>query len=317
MKLHFILTYIIFSLLFSVKSLAQADISMATHWYNRANYNPSSIARTDYLYLFFNARQQWLGVEGAPKVLNVQASEYIHRLRSAFGFSLVSDVVGATKAYNPMLTYAFRISNKQDWSLSMGLSAGMFVRVINGSLYEATVDNDPSVNYSTEKTTRPDANTGIEFQNTHFIFGISSTHLLSIGKQDNLYLNTNHRYAYAIYKNNKSEFYNYSIGLQMVNRYNLTVLEGNISIRYKHQTGLLKGPQELFDLGLTYRTSQQMTLLLGVNISSNLRVGYAYDQSFISGYNKNGTHEIMLEYRIPLKAASPRYRCGGSGNWYH
>ena len=93
---------------------AQADISMATHWYNRANYNPASIARTEYLYLFSNIRQQWLGVDGAPKVFNVQASEYIHNMRSAFGLSLVGEKIGVTQATNPMVTYAYRLSNNRD-----------------------------------------------------------------------------------------------------------------------------------------------------------------------------------------------------------
>jgi type IX secretion system PorP/SprF family membrane protein len=290
---------------------------MATHWYNRANYNPASIARTDYIYLFSSFRQQWMGVNGAPKVFNVQASEYVHKLRSAFGLSLVGDKIGATQAYNPMLTYAFRISNKQEWALSMGLAAGIFERIVDGSLFEADNANDPSVTSDVQKVVRPDINMGLEFQCTHFIIGASSTHLLSIFKPSADFINTNHRYGYVIYKATTPEFFNYNIGLQMVNRQNFMVLEGNICFRLKCPTGLLKGSREIFDLGLTYRTTRQMTLLLGLNVSSDIRVGYAYDQSFSMGYNKNWTHEIMLEYRIPCKAASSRFKCGDNLFWYH
>jgi type IX secretion system PorP/SprF family membrane protein len=304
-------------LLFSIKAIAQADISMATHWYNRANYNPASIARTSYLYLFSNIREQWVGVHGAPQVFNVQASEYIHSLRSAFGVSLVGDKVGATLAFNPMFTYAYRISNNQEWSLAMGLSAGVFSRMVDGSLLEADDTSDPLLFYDKQKTVRPDVNTGLEFQNTSFVFGISTTHLLSAFKPGDSFLNANHRYGYAIYKNTTPEFFNYNIGLQVVNRYNLTVLEGNIHIRFKHATGLIKGAREIFDLGVTYRTSRQMSLLSGVNVSPNVRVGYAYVQSFRSGVYLNGTHEIMLECRIPNKAASTRLKCGKNEFWYH
>ena len=293
-----------------MKAFAQADIGMATHWYNRASYNPAFIARTDYLYLFSNARNQWVGVDGAPKVFNVQASEYIHILHSAFGLSLVGDQIGLTKAFNPMLSYAYLIANNRSWTLSMGLSAGVFTRSVDGSLFEAETVNDPSLHYNREKIIQPDANAGIEFQSTSFIFGISSTHLLSIGKPDNLFLNTNHRYGYAIYKNNNLKLFYYKVGLLVVNRYNLTVMEGNVFIRFKHPTGLMKGPREIFDLGLTYRTSRQMAFLFGLIISPNLRIGYAYDHSFIPVYNQNGTHEIMIEYRIPNKAAATRFRCG-------
>ena len=302
---------------FTVKVIAQADISMATHWYNRANYNPASIARPDYIYLFSNVRKQWLGIDGSPTVFNVQASEYIHNMRSAFGISLVSDRLGATQSINPLLTYAYRIESNRNWSLSMGLSAGVFSREIDGSLFEAQNVTDPTLYYNMERVLKPDANVGIEFQSKHFILGLSSTHILSMARDSTTFLNTNHRYGYAIYKNTDSELFNYNLGLQVVNRYNLTVLEWNTSIRFKSATGLTTGAREIFDIGLTYRTSKQMTLLLGVNINSNFRVGYAYDQSFSTGISKNATHEVMLEYRIPSKAASTCIQCRNEDYWYY
>jgi type IX secretion system PorP/SprF family membrane protein len=302
---------------FGAKTLAQTDISMATHWYNRANYNPASIARTDYIYLFSNARKQWIGVNGSPTVFNVQASEYFHNLHSAFGISLVSDKIGVTQAINPMLTYAYRISNDQDWALSMGLSAGVFSRSVDGSLFEAENVSDPAIYNNMERMLRPDANIGVEFQNAHFVFGISSTHLFSVAKDSTLFLNANHRYGYAIYKNTNSELFNYNVGVQVVNRSNLTVYEGNASIRFKHATGLNTGPREIFDLGMTYRSSKQLTLLVGLNLSPNLRIGYAYDQNFMTGFIQNSSHEVMLEYRIPSKKASTCIQCQNTDYWYY
>ena len=300
-----------------MKISAQADISMATHWYNRANYNPASIARPDYIYLFSNVRNQWLGLNGSPSVFNVQASEYFHDIRSAFGISLVSDRIGVTQSINPMLTYAYRIESDKDWSLSMGLSAGIFARTIDETQFDAETVIDPTLNYTTEKVLKPDANIGVEFQNKNFIFGLSSTHILSIAKDSTAFLNSNHRYGYAIYKNTDSELLNYNFGLQVVNRPNITVLDGNASMRFKSPTGLTTGPREIFDIGLTYRTSRQITALFGINITPDLRVGYAYDQSFSVGLSQNGTHEIMVEYRIPSKAASTCIKCRNQDYWYY
>ncbi len=257
----------------SICVFSQSDISMATHWYNRANYNPASIARTDYAYLFSNARKQWLGVDGSPTVFNVQASTYNNSLKSAFGMSVVNDVIGITTSFNPMLTYAYRISNDPKWSLSFGLSMGIFNRTIDISRYSPIIDNDPTLYQNVEPTTVPDANVGVEFQNNHFIFGASTTHLFSINKKDNIFLNANHRYAYAIYKNTASELINYYVGTQVVNRYNMYVFEGNAVVRFKFPTGLQNGSRELFDLGLTYRSTKQMTALFGINVSNNFRVG--------------------------------------------
>lgn len=310
--------YLLFTGLFlGSKVLGQADISLSTHWYNRASYNPAAIARTDYMYLFSNIRMQWLGVNGAPRIYNIQGSEYIHSYRSALGLSVISDQVGATRVLNPMVMYAYRISGGGSQALSLGISGGVFSRDVNGSLFEAETTNDPSINYTNERTNRPDANVGLEYQCSRFVAGVSSTHLFSIFKPTNLYLNTNHRYMYFVYKNTSPEFFNYNLGMQVVNRHNLTVIEGNVFVRFKRQTGLLNGPKEIFDIGLTYRTSHEMTLLFGMNVYNNIRVGYAFDQSFNQGYSRNSTHEIVLEYRIPCKASTTKYSCGYDGTWYH
>ena len=297
------------------KTFSQTDISMATHWYNRRNYNPASIARTDYIYLFSNVRSQWTGITGAPRVGNVQVSGYFNSINSAFGLSAVNDQIGITNALNPMLNYAYRLSNDQSWSLSFGVGLGAYIRTFDISSYAPVTDLDPALLRDVAPQTKPDANIGVEFQNASFIIGISSTHLFSIFKDSTLFLNANHRYGYAIYKNTRSEMLNYYLGVQVVNRSNIFVVEGNGTVRFKHPTGLSTGSREIFDLGLTYRSTRQLTALFGVNLTENFRVGYAYDQSFITGYNQNGSHEIMLEYRIPFQNAVCK-TCRDLQLWY-
>jgi len=290
---------------------------MSTEWYNRGTFNPASIARTEYMYLFTNGRHQWNGVSGAPKVYTLQASTYFNQLNSAFGISLVSDNVGISNAVNPMLNYAYRISDNENWQMSFGLAAGVFSRTIDRSLYDPENTSDPVLLDEPDNILKPDANAGVEFQNKFLIAGISSTHLFSMFKKDSMYLNSNHRYGYLIYKNTGSELFNFYTGVQVTNRNSLTYYDINASIRLKHPTGLSKGPREIIDFGVTYRTTKQITLLIGVNLSENLRVGYAYDQSFITGYSQNGTNELMLEYRIPLKSASTCITCRDENNgWY-
>lgn len=317
MRVIFTTIIFIFALFTGIRGFAQADISMATHWYNRANYNPASIARTEYIYLFSNIRQQWTGINGSPRVFNIQASQYIHHMRSAFGISMVGDFVGVTQAYNPMFTYAYRISNERNWALAFGLSAGVFTRFNDGSRYEPMADIDPSIRYDKNGILKPDANAGVELQSDHFVVSISSTHLFSIASADNLFLNSNHRYGLIIYKNTNPEFFNYHFGGQVVNHDNITVVEGNAGLRFKRITGLISGPVEIFDVSATYRSNQSMTLLFGVNLSRNLRLGYAYDQSFIAGYYPNTTHELMLECRIPSRRSSSHCICEAQGYWYH
>ena len=191
MKNRSLIITIIFITVSIIHAFSQADISMATHWYNRANYNPASIARTDYLYLFSNVRQQWVGVDGAPQVLNFQASVYNSKIKSAFGVSLVSDQIGLSQAINPMLTYAYRIADDNNHAFSMGISAGVFSRFVNSSLFQPVEDGDPILNYDLESTLKPDVNVGFEYQLDYLIAGSSTTHLLSVGNTDSIYVNYN------------------------------------------------------------------------------------------------------------------------------
>lgn len=293
----------------------QADISMATHWYNRANYNPASIARTDYIYLFTNARKQWMGVTGTPQTLNIQASGFNYNLRSAFGISLVADQIGIVKVINPLISYAYRLSNDDDWSLSFGLSGGVYSRYIDKSQFNPGEIYDPLLYVYLDRLIKPDINFGLEFQSDFLIAGISSTHLLSLFDKSVTYHNMNHRYGYLIYKNTNLETLNYYAGIQIVNRSNLTIVEGNATLRLKHATGLSAGANEIMELGVTYRSSKRITALFAVNVSPDFRIGYAYDQSLIQGYNQNGSHEIMLEYRIPVKSAECKI-CRQQNSWY-
>jgi type IX secretion system PorP/SprF family membrane protein len=274
---------------------AQADASLVTRWYNRGSYNPAAITQSEFLNLFTDFRQQWTGIEGAPQVFSVQASKYIDRLNAGFGISLAADKTGATQAFNPMLSYAYRITNNRDWHLSLGLSAGVFSRSVNGSLFEAATTIDPAIGYDVRKVIRPDANAGIEFQNPHFIISFSSTHLFSLFNSDSLLINTNHRFGSIIYQNADNPLVSYFVGMQAINRGNLTIYEGSICLRFKHRNGLLSGPKELFDLGLAVGSGTQLSLWVSVKVTPLLRIGYAYNQSFIVGYYPNGSHEVMLE----------------------
>ena len=289
-----------FLFIFELNSYGQTEINSTTHWYNRANYNPASIAREGYIYFFSNVRKQWVGIEGTPSVYNIQASGYSDRHQSAFGLSLIRDEIGITTALNPGLQYAYRVGLNEDWYLSLGLSAGVYSRNVRASAYEPENTNDPVLDYTDQRFTSPDANVGAELQWKYLIFGLSTTHLFSLWKSDDLFLISNHRYAYAIYRNSNSELFNITAGIQVANRKNLTVVEGTAIMRFKRPTGLIKGPTELFDAGISVRSVKQLTLITGINITSNMRLGYTYDFNFSNTINGGGTHEILLEFRIPL-----------------
>ena len=310
--MNFKYLFFIFTLLLSFqnKLYCQADVNMSTNIFNRASYNPASISRPNYLYIYGSNKSQWIGIEGAPKVLNLQVSDYYQPLHSAFGISIVNDVIGFTSFFNPMLIYSYQITDDENWALSFGVAGGLFSRSFDRSLIKSDSGNDPGLYNLPENTLLPDANFGVEFQTNNFTLGLSTTHIFSLNNNsDSVFLNTNHRYAYAIYEVKEDELINFSFGIQLNNRKNLFVLDGTFLTKFKFPTGLKTGSREIFDLGLTYRTSNVATLSIGFYVLPDLRLGYAYDQSFNPNYSTFWTHEVMIEYRIPLQSATPCPSC--------
>ena len=294
----FILFPVIAALLSASPVAGQSDMNMSANWQSRSGINPASIACPGYLYLFTDAGRQWLDVEGAPRTFRVQASRYIDRLNTAFGFSLTGDAIGVTRAWNPMLSYAYRASLQKNRFISMGLSAGIFSRTINGTAFESDIDGDPAIPYETRRFIRPDVSAGIEYQSPRLVVGLASTHLLSIVKHDSLPVSSNHRYLSVVYRNTASDLVSWYLGMQLINRQALLIAEASACIRFRHPTGLLRGPTDLFEAGISVRSSRQMSLMFGLNLTPDLRIGYLFNQSFITGYYPNGSHEVMVEYRV-------------------
>jgi type IX secretion system PorP/SprF family membrane protein len=76
---------------------------------------------------------------------------------------------------------------------------------------------------------------------------------------------------------------------------------------------------EKFRGGLTYRTSNEIAIVLGFKFTPDLQIGYSYDLTLntLRSYN-DGTHEILIKYcfmpkmkpkpeKIPIPRLTPRF----------
>ncbi len=315
-KQKFYILSIFFSLFLYQNLFSQVDLDLVSNYYNRSIYNPASITGSEYIYLFTNARLQWKDIVGAPRTFNAEVYGYSDKFNSALGLSLMSDQLGFVKFMNPKLTYAYQISNdRENWTLSMGISGGIYSRFIDRSLYDPVEIEDPALFYNFENIIRPDVNIGFEFESEHFIAGLSTTHLFSILKSKMLLFNTNHRYGYVIYRNSYLEMLNYDIGLRCINHQNFIIMELKGDVHFKHSTGSNYGIREMLDVGFSYQTSKQLSAMFGINISPSFKVGYVFNKSFLPGYSQNNTNEFLLICRFPVKSNSLSNKFLEDGDW--
>jgi len=63
-----------------------------------------------------------------------------------------------------------------------------------------------------------------------------------------------------------------------------------------------------FELGISYRYDESISGLVAVNVTPNLRLGYAYDYNHndLKNYN-DGSHEFILLYKFDLLSLSKKY----------
>ena len=63
-----------------------------------------------------------------------------------------------------------------------------------------------------------------------------------------------------------------------------------------------------FELGVSYRYQDAISGLAGINVTPNLKIGYAYDfnTSELKTFN-NGSHEFILLYRFDVLGLSKKY----------
>lgn len=93
-------------------------------------YNPAEAA-SEYAYLFFNHRQQWMGIEGAPVLSTVTFTTLIDESYTGIGAKLSNYSRGILRTTDFNLTYAHGVPFNEKNVLFFGLSGGAISNTID------------------------------------------------------------------------------------------------------------------------------------------------------------------------------------------
>ncbi|MBT2563108.1 type IX secretion system membrane protein PorP/SprF [Pedobacter sp. ISL-68] len=312
----------VFQLSFLLAS-AQQDAQFSQYMFNGIYINPAYAGYKEQLNLHAFYRNQWTGIEGAPKTMSVAVDAIANNGNVGLALQLSSDKIGAQRNLAAYANYAYRIPMNADGSsrLAFGVGVGAVQLGIDGALLNP---NDFEVNQPVgiQSTIVPDARAGVYFSNNRFYAGLSADNLVS------QYIDID---RYAFIPQPKPHYYLTAGMLLAINE----DVQIKPSFLLKDDRG---GPTSLdlnafviladkFWLGGSYRTGVKLydksylqkdlsNLNSGVVVAqffanSNLRIGYAYDFSIgpMQGYS-GGTHEISVGYffnRKSLRMGTPRY----------
>ena len=296
---------VILTLLIAFNINAQQDPQYTQYMYNMNVINPAYAGSSDGASFGILYRDQWEGLEGAPKTATMNVHFPAGR-NVGLGFSAISDEIGPVSETNLYVDFSYTLNFSNDNRLAFGVKAGGTfhdVGLIDLSLIDP---NDPFFANDINENT-PNVGAGIYFYKpNNYYISVSVPNILESVHLDNNDFNigseTRHIFAAAGY-----------------------VFDINENFKFKPHTFLKYASQspisldvnanlfmyDLVEIGAGYRTDDSITAMINFMVSPSIRIGYAYDsiQSELNFLTK-ASHEIFINFDINFKSKvsrSPRY----------
>lgn len=286
---------------------AQQDPMFTHYMYNTLWLNPAYAGTRDLITITGIHRSQWVSFDGAPQdqSLTIHSPVGIHKKFGA-GLSLINDKIGPVKSTWTAIDLSYTLKLNKKAKLSMGFKGLCNFYRNNVSQLKLTVQSDPSF-ANDVRATLPNAGAGFYYHTPKFYAGISSPRLIENK------LNTS---ASALSKEQRHYFF-IAGGVMNVSRNVLfkptTFIKTTIGAPVEADvTGTFIFDSKFY-AGLMYRSGDALGLLVGIDVSEQMYVGYSFDWSFANttGRYNSGSHEIMVRYDLVYKSEgkikSPRY----------
>jgi type IX secretion system PorP/SprF family membrane protein len=245
-------------------------------------------------------RTQWIGIDGAPKTGNVFANIPLNE-KIELSINYINDNIGGNvntseNVFN--VDAAYKINLNKDLNLSFGLKAGF--DHLNFSAIGSNVSSDPSFG-NTNKTVL-NIGAGAFLFHKNYYLGLSSPNLIPTDltiNNDVIYNNSIHGFFIAGYIYELNDLFK-------IKPSTVVKIAGGAPLSFDVSANVLYNNK--FELGLSYRYQDAVSGLAMLNVTRDLRLGYAYDfnTSELKSYN-NGSHEFVLLYRFDVLGLSKKY----------
>ncbi|PWA07862.1 PorP/SprF family type IX secretion system membrane protein [Flavobacterium laiguense] len=296
-----------------LKVSAQQDPHFTQYMNNMSAVNPAYVTATPAILNFGSFyRSQWTGIEGAPKTLTLFAHTPINN-KIETGLSLISDNIGdgTKKETNFFADFAYILQLDEKQNLSFGVKAGFTAISTNFNgfqLNSGDVSTDKAFAENVNETV-PNIGIGAYYFTDNYYVGLSTPNLLSAEhikeRKEISSLGTQkiHTYFTGGYVFDINEIFKLKPAF-------MAIFVTGAPVSVDLTANVLY--DEKFELGVAYRFDDSVSLLLNVNVTPNLRIGYSYDYT-ISNLSQfdSGSHEIGLLYNLDLLGKgydkSPRF----------
>lgn len=247
-------------------------------------------------------RNQWVNFDGAPKTLTTSVHSGFRKARVGLGILLGKDEIGVHSDNSLYMMYAYKIpvsKRKYGGVLSMGIQGGF------NSLRSNYFKTNPREGMEVGAISKfnPNFGAGIFYRNKNAYAGFSVPYIVHNktidvidGQFDELITPSGRQQRYYYINGGLSRKLSDAVKwapstlIRLQENAPLTFDINNLLIFY-----------DVVSIGASYRLKDAFVGLFELQINDNFHVGYAYDitTSDIRLYS-NGTHEVMINYRIKI-----------------
>jgi type IX secretion system PorP/SprF family membrane protein len=284
---------------------SQQEPMYSQYMFNMLQINPAYAGNraNDNITLVY--RNQWTGIDKAPVTGTLSWDRRSPGSNVGYGLQLYSDEIGIERSVGLQAFYSFRILFENS-ALTMGLSAGVMNYRANYTELETVSANDPLFMQNVNGY-RPTVGLGLLYAREKWYAGFSVPSLLQTKVYDDnvssTLAGTNHYFLTGGYLFDLNEDFKLkpSVLVKAVTGAPIE-FDFNANVWYRDAIGL----------GVSYRTEDSFVGMLELQLTQQLRLGYAYDYtaSPLRRYS-GGTHEVMLRYEFGGSKSqailSPRY----------
>lgn len=291
--------------LLSVGSMfGQGDPHYSLFMFNKLAINPAYAGSRDALTLTGHYRNQWQGVDGAPKTFTLAGHAPFFKNKVGVGLSLISDKIGMVNTTYVDMSYAYRIKINDESTLAIGLQGQLDFGRIDWAKADPLDVGDNRFLEGRETRINPNFGLGAYYQHEKYYVGVSVPRVLktSIYDQDE---------RASVLRINSLRSY-----------YLMGGLVTRVSENVKFQPGALINfnPNAPFELDLnasfvlmdalwlggSYRLGDSFDFIVQYQFNQQVKAAVAADLTLseLNNYSP-GSFELMLEYT--LKSDGARY----------
>lgn len=330
-------------LLISIICVVTAAVAQQRSHYTQYilnNYilNPALSGIENYTDIKISARDQWVGINGAPRTVylsvqgpvgkkdyrttatsfdvpgeNPRGNAYWETYTAAephhgVGLTVINDKTGNFNRFTAAASYAYHIGLNATTNLSAGFAAGITTVGLNadGKALFGPDPSDPAIggaNAGELRKVKPDLSVGLWLYSSRYFAGISAQQVIpqKLSFVDDASFTQKGKLIPHIFLTAGYRFL-LNDDINAIPSVMVKYINGAFKNNYQAELNVKLQYRDLFWVGGSYRQFDGYAAMLGLNVANAFNVGYAYDftKTDLRTYSR-GTHEIIFGFLLGNK----------------